>query len=184
MIISEIYSKLCETPSDIYEHLPTLKKYADEVDHVTEMGVRWIVSTWALLAGNPNKLISIDIKHPNEYGADLGFVEEAVKETNIEFLFIEGNTLEIEIEKTDFLFIDTLHTYNQLSQELERHSENVNKYIALHDTITFGYKDEQLQPSVKFGLMPALNEFLEKNNNWIIKEVYENNNGLTVLQRN
>ena len=33
------------------------------------------------------------------------------------------------------------------------------------------------------GLMPAINEFLEENTNWIIKEKVEYNNGLTVLMK-
>jgi len=32
-------------------------------------------------------------------------------------------------------------------------------------------------------LMPAINEFLEENTNWIIKEKVEYNNGLTVLTK-
>ena len=50
--LQEIYEGLCSTPSDINEHLPTLKKYAEECEHITEMGVRWVVSTYALLMGN------------------------------------------------------------------------------------------------------------------------------------
>ena len=183
MIIEETYNRLCKTPSDINEHLPTLKRYTEEVEHVTEMGVRWIVSTWAFLAGKPKKLISIDIKHPKEFGADLSVVEEAAKESNIDFTFIEGSTLEIQIEKTDLLFIDTLHTYTQLTKELELHSKNVNQYIALHDTKTFGYRDEQPQQSTKIGLKLAVSEFLEKNKDWKIFEEYTNNNGLTILKR-
>jgi hypothetical protein len=49
------YSELCQIPSDINEHLITLKEYSEECDTITEMGVRWIVSTWALLSGNPKK---------------------------------------------------------------------------------------------------------------------------------
>ena len=183
MVIDNVYGHLCVTPSDINEHLPTLKRYAEEVEHVTEMGVRWIVSTWAFLSGKPKKLISIDIKHPNKFGANLSVVEKAAKESNIDFSFIEGSTLEMQIEKTDLLFIDTLHTYTQLTKELELHSKNVNRYIALHDTTTFSLKDEQPQQSSKVGLKLAISEFLEKNKDWKMIEEYINNNGLTILER-
>ncbi len=33
------------------------------------------------------------------------------------------------------------------------------------------------------GLKPAIDEFLENNSNWKIKEVFTNNNGLTVLEK-
>ena len=183
MVIDNVYGHLCVTPSDINEHLPTLKRYAEEVEHVTVMGVRWIVSTWAFLSGKPKKLISIDIKHPNKFGANLSVVEKAAKESNIDFSFIEGSTLEMQIEKTDLLFIDTLHTYTQLTKELELHSKNVNRYIALHDTTTFSLKDEQPQQSSKVGLKLAISEFLEKNKDWKMIEEYTNNNGLTILER-
>ena len=52
------YNELCVTPSDINEHLPTLKVYAEQCEHVTEMGVRGIVSTYALLMGKPKTMIS------------------------------------------------------------------------------------------------------------------------------
>ena len=33
-----IYEKMCETPSDIHEHLPTLMNLAMECDTIVEMG--------------------------------------------------------------------------------------------------------------------------------------------------
>jgi hypothetical protein len=38
-------------------------------------------------------------------------------------------------------------------------------------------------PSEKQGLIPAIEEFLQENSNWCVKETYTNNNGLTVLAR-
>jgi hypothetical protein len=37
-------------------------------------------------------------------------------------------------------FIDTLHTGEQLRQELRLHSSRVRKYIVLHDTTLCAYK--------------------------------------------
>jgi hypothetical protein len=39
-------NELYLTPSDINEHIPTILKYGQECEHITEMGVRWVVSTW------------------------------------------------------------------------------------------------------------------------------------------
>ena len=58
MINNKIYYKLrtqIETITDIREHLLTLMFYAFECKHITEMGVRDVVSTWAFLAAKPNK---------------------------------------------------------------------------------------------------------------------------------
>ncbi len=101
----------------------------------------------------------------------------------------------MDIEQTDMLFIDTLHTYNQLSKELRKHEKNVNKWIILHDTITFGERDEDFyrngkineevskQEVTKCGLYTALTDFLDENKNWIVKEHLKNNNDLTVIGR-
>jgi len=190
MTLDESYNSLVNTPSDINEHLPTLKKYAEECDHVTEMGVRWIVSTYAFLAARPKRLISIDIQHPSKWKAELGYVEKYAVDINCDYKFWLANDLEIEIEETDLLFIDTWHSYKQLKAELKLHASKVRKYIILHDTVLFGHSDEDSY-SVwgwenefdKKGLIPALEEFLDENKDWIKHEVFNNNNGLTILKR-
>jgi hypothetical protein len=189
--IKLIYENESKTPSDINEHLPTLLKYANECDHITEMGVRWVSSTWPLLLSNPKKLISYDIKkHPK-----INEVINLSKEYKIDYIFVEEDVLNVEIENTDLLFIDTLHTYNQLLRELELHSNKVNKYIILHDTTTFEDVDELIYEhasdniknlnSLKHGLWNAVIDFLEtdKGNIWEVKEKFTNNNGLTILER-
>lgn len=190
-IIDTLYNSLVSQPSDINEHLPTLKKYAEQCDHVTEMGVRYVVSTISLALGKPKKLISIDLFHPSQYGdmGRLNLVEEYSKQNQVDFKFILGNTLEIDIEPTDLLFIDTLHKYGQLKKELERHSKNVKKYIIFHDTSTFEYKDEGEYyktdglSTEKVGLWPAIQEFIDTNPEWSILERFTNNNGLTILHK-
>jgi hypothetical protein len=174
--IKEKYESECNRHSDINEHLSTLKNYSDECDHITEMGVRNIVSTWAFLMGNPKKLISYDINQINE-----SIIKDLLIDTNIEFNFILGDTTKIEIEETDLLFIDTLHNYEQLKIELELHGNKSKKYIILHDTTLFGERNETNQG---IGLNPAINKFIEKNPHWVKHEVYTNCCGLTILKRN
>jgi hypothetical protein len=41
--ILEKYRQLSEIPSDINEHLVTLKKYTEECETIVEMGVRSII---------------------------------------------------------------------------------------------------------------------------------------------
>jgi hypothetical protein len=190
LTLDQIYEYLSNTPSDINEHLPTLKKYAEECEHVTEMGVRWIVSTYALLAARPKTMFSIDLQHPSNWGADIKQVEQYAEGIECKYKFWQTNNLEIEIEETELLFIDTWHSYKQLKAELELHSPKVKKYIMLHDTVLFGHIDETSydmwgwkNESDKKGLIPALEEFLENNKEWAIHEVFTNNNGLTILKR-
>ena len=189
--IQEQYLNQIKITSDINEHIETLYNIAKECDHITEMGVRWVSSTWAFLYSNPKKLISYDIVKNN----NINEVINLSNYYNINFIFYEQDVLKIEIEPTELLFIDTLHTYNQLIKELDLHSKNVSKYIILHDTTTFGFVDEKVynhasdivknEPKEKQGLMLAVNEFLETElgNNWVIYKKFDNNNGLTILKR-
>jgi hypothetical protein len=186
-MIKETYNQLVNTKLDINEHLPTLKLYAEKCSHVTEMGVRDVVSTFAFILGNPKKMISIDIKHPRFFNAEerLNQIIEYADENNIDFKFIECSSLDIEIENTDLLFIDTWHCYQQLIQELNLHAKNVNKYIILHDTTLYETQEEQHYGQItseKHGLWVAIEEFLESNENWIIEKRFINNNGLTILK--
>lgn len=156
--------------SDINQHIPVIFEYACRVKHITEMGVRTGVSTRAFLYAvqKCNSLLrSYDIVF-NDKVNDL-FVE--AKKANLNANYMMGNTLKIEIEETDLLFIDTDHTYSQLSQELKLHGNKARKYIIFHDTTTF--------PE----LNKAIYEFLDNNNFWKICYVTANNNGLTILER-
>ena len=180
-----------ETPSDINEHLPTIYEYAKKCDHVTEMGVRWVSSSWALLRANPKKIVSYDIlKDPN-----VQQLVDASAEYGINFHFIEQDVLKADIEQTDMLFIDTWHTYKQLFAELNLHAGKVRKYILFHDTVSFALVDEGTydclsdialaMKSEKQGLVAAINDFLltEEGQKWEIERVYANNNGLTIMRR-
>ena len=177
MMLQDIYITFCNTKSDINEHLSTLSAYAEN-RIVTEFGVRKGLSTAAFLHGKPKKLTSYDI-NISKFNLD---IMDAARHEGLSFSLIQANVLDIEIAPTDILFIDTLHTYDQLKQELALHGEKVRSHIILHDTMTFRHKGEVLkgmQPSL--GLYPAVLEFLETG--WKIVADYENNNGLMILAR-
>jgi hypothetical protein len=179
-----------KTVSDINQHLETLYILGKECSHITEMGVRGVSSTWPLVYSRPDKMISYDIKK----NSNIDEVINLCDEYSINYSFQEKDVLEIEIEPTELLFIDTLHTYNQLSKELEIHSKKVSKYIVLHDTTHFGRIDEVIyshasdtikkSQTTKQGLMTAIEDFLltEFGQSWEIFRVYTNNNGLTILK--
>lgn len=176
--------------SDIKEHLPTLLDYAAHMDvrNIVEMGTRWVVSTIPLILGNPQQVFSIDLTHPDEgQWADraegkLDTLGKHCVQEDIDFRFIEADSREIEINSsTDLLFLDTLHDYAQLKIELEKHSKNVQKWIIMHDTESFKYKDESTGKGK--GLWPAIEEFLANTPEWELYCHYYNNNGLTVLKR-
>jgi hypothetical protein len=191
-----LINQLHQSPSDINEHIPIILKYGSECDHITEMGVRSILSTWGWLASAPKKIISYDLEDPSIWGGDIQDVYDTAKAYGLDFTFIKADVLGIEIEETDLLFLDTLHVYNQLKSELELHSHKVKKYICFHDTTSYEFRDEvniEHQPdyskilntvSQKTGLWPAIEEFLNQNQNvWVLKERFTNNNGFTIIER-
>lgn len=171
------YKKPGPYSDDILEHLDTLKDLASECEHVTEMGFRWGTSFSALLMGKPKRAITYDLYIPPEPMAKLYL---AAQREGIEAIFHQQDTLLANIEPTDLLFIDTLHTFAQLTDELKLHGNKARKYLAFHDTTSFGDKGED---GTTPGLWQAIDDFMENNPEWKLKARYTNNNGLTVLQR-
>lgn len=162
------FFKSSKAITDINEHLPTLKMYADQCDSVVELGVRDGQSTRAFLASSAKSVKSYDIV-VNDFVAGLF---EVARLSGMDAVYYHADVLQEDLPEADLYFIDTDHTYNQLSQELALHGNKARKYIILHDTTT--YSD---------ALEPAIIEFLSKNQHWDFAAVYENNNGLTVLER-
>ena len=201
------YDFLCKTPSDINEHLPTLYKYAMECDSIIELGVRGCVSSWALLKGlrdNNNKkegklsksLFLNDIEKCEI--SDLVNMAEYSK-IDIGYEWINDLKLNTGDKRYDMTFIDTWHVYGQLKRELRKFGEITNKYIILHDTTVDAEKGETLRlgldsnkqseesgfpvEEIECGLRKAVDEFIFTTREWRVKEKFENNNGLTVLER-
>jgi hypothetical protein len=174
------YEYRCNSNSDINEHLPTLKHYAEDCEHITEMGVRWVVSTFGFMMGLPKKLISYDIDPLENWGINTNDLVDIAYKNGIEFQFKLANTLDLEIEETDLLFLDTDHTYQQVKGELTLHGNKSKKYIIFHDTTTFEFKGMN---GDTIGLWPAIEEFINDNPHWSIAERFYNNNGLTILKR-
>ena len=177
-MVTSKYNQLASTPSDIYEHMPTLHRYAKECSHVTELGVRDVVSTWAWLDAKVSTIRCYDLFDP-----PLDNLLEAylfALENKLDFSFTRADVLSVQLEPTELLFIDTWHVYRQLKQELSLHGLVASKYMIFHDTTTYGRVGED---GSKLGLQDAIDEWLHYNNAWRIREIYTNNNGLTILER-
>lgn len=198
-VLKEVYDSYSREPSDINEHLPHLRQLARECSSVVEIGVRSLVSTWGILLG----LSESSFTHRTYTGIDLHYpptnkyfiAEWLAGRHGISFQFWKVNDMDIEIAETDFLFIDSLHTYCHLTYELEKFSPFVRKYIAMHDTSPpWGYCDDaeyagdySEYPATidrnKRGLWQAVEDFLERHPDWSLYERYYNNHGFTILKR-
>ena len=175
--MSEALDILTRTATDINEHLPMLYFLAQQCDHVTEFGVRTGASTLAFLhglQGRPATLRSYDIN--DQYGVQ----ELLTRWTRVEWTFSICSTVAISrIEPTDLLFVDTLHNYDQVRQELALHGDAARRWIVFHDTETFGLTGDDGGR----GINQAITEWLEAKPEWRIVYRTHRNNGLTVIER-
>jgi hypothetical protein len=183
-------NELFTTPSDINEHFPAIIEYGSKCDHITEMGVRGIISTWGWLSSSPKKLISYDIQDPSTWNSPLQDVYDTAEIYGIEFNFHLANVLEVEIDETDLLFLDTWHSYKQLKAELTLHANKAKKYICFHDTTSYANHDETSYEmwgdewkAEGIGIWKAIEEFLETHPEWILEKRFINNNGFTIIKR-
>lgn len=192
-------SNKIKTRSDINAHLQTLADYAMKCTHITEAGVRSIVSSYAFavgLRGKPdNKLIQIDLVKSRKVD---GFIAEC-KSEGVNVTFYEQSDLECPIEPTELFFIDTWHVYGHLKRELARWNPFVSKYIIMHDTTVDARVGESIrrrlntaeqskqtgipEEEIRKGLWPAIEEFLAQHPEWKLEHRYKHCNGLTILKR-
>jgi hypothetical protein len=91
-IINQNYELKKNTESDINQHLETLKNYAAKCQHITEMGVRGIVSTWALLAGKPKTFKCYDISV-----IDMSDVKREAEKEEINFQYINAIATPLQV---------------------------------------------------------------------------------------
>jgi len=171
--IEELYINACKKMTDIHEHLPILRRYAGMSEGIVEFGVRYGESTVALLAGKPKWLLSFDT---DQFPLFEQYRDEVAPNTRFEFVRMDDRDAEIPL--CDLLFIDTVHTYEQLSSELTKHSKKVRWWIILHDTHTPPY-NRVCEP---LGMWKAVAELMV-GGEWYVLQDYDNNNGLTILAR-
>ena len=203
---------MCNTASDINEHLPVLFRYAKQCNSALELGVRGCVSSWAISAGlleNKNG-IRKKIFMNDSRECQIGELIDVLEPLSIDVKYEWKNDLEIEFdadEKYDMVFIDTWHVYGQIKRELEKFSSIATKFIIMHDTTVdevegetlreYGYNYQQAfiratelatetgipRDEILKGMWYGIEEFLTNHPEWYIKQRFFNNNGLMILAR-
>lgn len=163
--LDAIYEAAKATPSDIYYHLPKLSRLG-RGKVVVEIGVRSGKSTAAFLAGNCDKLVSIDINKPKV---------SRVLTRCTRWQFVQGHSQEVPLLEHQVLFIDGDHSYDAVLADLVRWAPYTKESIALHDTHV------NMPPG--FDVMRAVDDFLktEEGQSWEVGYDSSTNNGLTIL---
>jgi predicted O-methyltransferase YrrM len=132
--LTDEYERLCKTPSDIYEHLPTFVRLCagHDAQHVIELGTRTGVSTVAWLHGlaaTGGRLTSVDIDARPPIGH------------HDHWTFVQGDDMDpavfAALEPADLLFLDTSHHYAHTLRELNlyRHLVKPGGLLLCHDTM-------------------------------------------------
>ena len=190
---------------DIACNLPRIAEWlrVEQPAHMTELGVRHGVSSWTFAqyaagraaAGLPITYRAGDITKQ----ARVAQVEAAMAGCpGVAYSFVEGDDLIIPTWETDFLFIDTWHTYKQLFSELVRWAPHTRRTMVLHDTWLKAFVDEIFEghggkpvdealfagAREGVGLQAAINDFLATpgGKRWTVAEENKNCNGITFLR--
>lgn len=155
----------------IKHYMDTLYKYGKKCkNHIVELGVNKVLSSWAWAKSRPKKITLCDTELFNRGGVWLDSFNDLCSKEGIKIIQENKSSLDIKLENIDLLFIDSLHTCDHCTKELKLHSPYVKKYIIFHDTILKGSD-----------VRKAVMNFLEENNKWKIVEELTSNPGLIII---
>lgn len=167
--------------SEMSAHSPILEYFASRADSIVEFGTRHCHSTIAFLAGAKDKVISFDIQPTPSIIYLLEMRDKGLLPCKWNFVCHSTTDPNYQIEECDILFIDTIHNFFQVQQELKLHANKARKWLIFHDYFT--QRSLSLDSTGQIGIGPAIDQFLENNKNW--KPIYSVNfnHGLLILER-
>lgn len=183
------YRADCAGGTAIAAHLPRLRALAEGCQIAVEFGVKRGASAVALLLG-AEWVISVDLVETPEARA-----LERLTDVHWEYRIADSRTT--PIPSCDLLFLDSLHTYAQVRDELAAHARYVKHWLVFHDVTTFGevaalgetgrqawtYQPGQSVPDSCRGIRPAIDELMIQDPSWCIAARYTDSHGLLVLER-
>jgi hypothetical protein len=203
--VADAYTHFLNNQTNVHEHYAVIRALARECESVTELGADDFFSAWPLLKGMSDngdakrrEYVAVDRKPCSE---TFDKIKQMALQDAIRMQYIQGSSLNVKIQDTDLLLIDTFHAYPQLKKELERHHKRARKYIVLLNTETDGEHSELVrlyyyydidkmmdelacsEADICVGLKPAIAEFLVAHHEWGVHAEYKNNNGMIVLKR-
>lgn len=167
----ERFEEIKRNSSDINELVEDIFNHTKGCNVAVSLGIGKGDGAFALLLGC-QRHYSVD---PNPSRDTLNFLNDyfGVKSLSVS----QATDLPIDIEEFDVLFVDSIHTADNVERELKTHSHKVNKYIIFHDTTIFGETGEDGGEGIK----KPIYEFLNNNQEWKIIYEVNHNNGLIIL---
>jgi predicted O-methyltransferase YrrM len=174
-IITAVHNRAAED-DDISEHLPLLSMLVTEFElkEIVELGTRSGNSSLALLAAAKTiggRVLSMDIQ-PCE------FAQQRVAAAGLANFWTFRHIDDLSVSDSeipdpiDLLFIDTRHTYNQLTAELKKYTPRVRQgsWIAIHDYVSFP------------GMTRAVRDFAASRPRSVRFYPFANQNGLALIR--
>lgn len=142
--IHELYRQRSQQDGNINEHLPLLYMLSQDSKGVVELGVERGISTSAIMAGQADRICrgleayytGVDI-NPS-CGAEINRLANICRPNLFPVNWIEGQSTTAGIPQADFLLIDSKHSEEVIREELKEHLPKIRKYVAMHDTVSFG----------------------------------------------
>lgn len=174
----------------ITAHLPRLRALAADCQTAVEFGVKRGASSSALILGATQSVVSYDLVPTKE-----AMLLRSLAGSRWAY-HIEDSRYSERIP-SDLTFFDSLHTYAQLTAELERRGPLTRRYLVFHDVGTFGeigaagetgkhswtYVPGQSCPLEHLGIRPAIDAYMAADPTWRIRARYTDSHGLLVLER-
>jgi hypothetical protein len=184
--IEALFHRVKNNPRDLDQHADAIRGLAGEAEHVTAFVKR---REWnpMLAAGRPRELV-VWQKEPHGGLQQLHEAIVAAPEKDgrkIEtYTTHEGGdgsaSLTAEIEPTDLLILDTVHSSERLTAELDRHADKCRRRILVRSTGAFGVKAEGEDAP---GLFAAMRQFIEDNPEWFVARHEPKQWGWTLLSK-
>jgi len=192
-------SSLAAANNEFGSLLLVLQKLGQQVDSVLEFGTgKFARSLTAWIAARVGRVETYDVKPVGTpirtLMGDLArqaHVSLRIKQGDSTYVFFDKDSQDFEL-----LFVDSLHTGEQLKQELDNTHEHVSRYIVIHGIVQYGWngEDSRLTEIEKKmhshvaqiggdGLLPVIFHFLSTHREWMVKRVHTNGQGLIILER-
>ena len=147
-----------------------IKERLEGCNSYTELGVNQGATLAIALLQNVKKIRAYDIAL-TPYNKAKSLFNTHIIEHELDCVVFEADTLAINLDEVDVLYIDTRHTHDHLIKELRLHGHKAKKYIIFHDT--FAQK----------GLKQAVQEYVATHDEWSIVTDCEVNVGFMTIQR-
>jgi len=147
-----------------------IKEKLKHCDSYTELGINQGATLGIAFLNEVKVIRAYDIAL-NPYNVAREHFDKHATKHNIDLKVYESDTLKVDLDYVDLLYIDTRHTYEHLKKELTLHGDKAKKYIIFHDTFA------------QHGLEQAVEEYVADNEYWEVITNCKINVGFMTIKR-